>query len=402
MSGATDVGYRHRLKALEVAGTIESHLDAWAAERGWTTPLGWRREYGRLQPGRSPWAVLAYSGDRGQAAVRVDLIEERLVAVESTRPTEDEPSGLTITDCPDDQALPGLRTVLTALADPAIVRYRPGNRCTVRGGSGEDERFVKVTSHAPEPQIDAQALWAASCAGAFSFAVAQPRGWDLRTQSSWYGVVPGEPITASLLGPDGPAVARRIGTALAELARSPVSPTAAIGPPEQLARSGRMVRRTVAVAPVLEPDLEAALEMLARLHGDFSARPPVPVHGSPHMHQWLEDATGRLGLVDFDRFALGEPELDLATFLVELESESERVASMIDLELALIEGFDAVDGLLDPTRLATYTAHKRLAKVARTACGLRPDGVDRAARHLAVLTEDLVNLNPTAARPPTR
>ena len=40
----------------------------------------------------------------------------------------------------------------------------------------------------------------------------------------------------------------------------------------------------------------------------------MPVHGAPHQHQWLADGQ-RLGLIDFDRFALGDPELDLAVTL---------------------------------------------------------------------------------------
>jgi len=53
------------------------------------------------------------------------------------------------------------------------------------------------------------------------------------------------------------------------------------------------------------------------------------------MHQWLVDGDGRLGLVDFDRYALGEPELDIATFLVELETESPRAVPMAELTAAV-------------------------------------------------------------------
>ena len=138
--------------------------------------------------------------------------------------------------------------------------------------------------------------------------------------------------------------------------------------------------------------------MLTRLHEDFVPRPLVPVHGSPHMHQWLQSDDGRLGLVDFDRFALGEPELDLATFLVELESESDRTVAMADLEQALAVGFEAAAGRLDETRLAVYAVHKRLAKVARTACGMRPDGAARAERHLDALADDLADLDRRSSR----
>ena len=49
--------YRDRVAAL-AGGAVEASLDAWAAEHG--EPTGrWRRVFGRLEPGRSPWAVLA-------------------------------------------------------------------------------------------------------------------------------------------------------------------------------------------------------------------------------------------------------------------------------------------------------------------------------------------------------
>jgi len=114
------------------------------------------------------------------------------------------------------------------------------------------------------------------------------------------------------------------------------------------------------------------------------------------MHQWLIDRAGRLGLVDFDRYALGEPELDLATFLVELETESPRAVPMAELEEAVVAGFRAAGGTVDPGRLALYTAHKRLAKVARTAAALRPDAEDRARAHLDRLAPALAALAPAA------
>jgi aminoglycoside phosphotransferase (APT) family kinase protein len=117
----------------------------------------------------------------------------------------------------------------------------------------------------------------------------------------------------------------------------------------------------------------------------------VPVHGAPHMHQWLVDDAGRLGLVDFDRYALGEPELDVATFLVELETESPRAVGMAELEAATAAGFRAAGGRLDPDRMTLWTAHKRLAKVARTAAALRPDAEARALAHLDRL--DLTGLD---------
>ena len=375
--------YRDRLAAL-AGGTIEARLDAWAAEQG--EPTGrWRRVFGRLEPGRSPWAVLAYQAGDGPT-VRVLLGE----------PEQGEPLGpVEIARCTADPALPGLAPTLAALDRAEVVRYRPGNRCTVRGRSGGSVRYVKVLARATDDQTDARALRGAG----LPFAVAEPHGWDPRTRAAWYGAVPGGPIAPDLLGPDGAALAERIGRALGELAAAPLRPVHRTGPADQLARTGRALTRAAAAAPALADRLRGTRDVLAQVHDRLPPRPLLPVHGAPHMHQWLIDGTGRLGLVDFDRYARGEPELDVATFLVELESESPRAAGMAELAAATEAGFCASGVRLDPDRLALWTAHKRLAKVARTAASLRPDAEVRAGVHLDRL--DLAGLGAGPARPPT-
>ena len=131
-------------------GIIEASLDAWAAAQG--EPTGqWRRVFGRLEPGRSPWAVLAYEA-AGGPTVRVLLGEPE--PGESLGPVE-------IARCTADPALPGLAPTLAALDRAEVVRYRPGNRCTVRGRAGGAVRYVKVLARTSDDQTDARALWAA-------------------------------------------------------------------------------------------------------------------------------------------------------------------------------------------------------------------------------------------------
>jgi aminoglycoside phosphotransferase (APT) family kinase protein len=118
------------------------------------------------------------------------------------------------------------------------------------------------------------------------------------------------------------------------------------------------------------------------------------VHGAAHLGQWLVDDTGRLGLVDFDRFARGEPEFDLATFVVELRAAS-RGRPTEELETAVLDGFRAVAGEVDAQRLALYISHGQLGTVARTACALRPDAEERAAPLLEELQSPLDRLAST-------
>ena len=164
--------HRDRVAAL-AGGAVEARLDAWVTQHG--EPIGrWRRVFGRLEPGRTPWAVLAYEADGGPT-VRVLLGE----------PAAGEPLGpVEIARCTADPALPGLAPTLAALDRAEVVRYRPGNRCTVRGRCGGSVRYVKVLARATDDQTDARALWAAG----LPFAVAEPRGWDPRRRASrWPG-----------------------------------------------------------------------------------------------------------------------------------------------------------------------------------------------------------------------
>jgi aminoglycoside phosphotransferase (APT) family kinase protein len=245
-------------------------------------------------------------------------------------------------------------------------------------------RYVKVLSAAVDDQEEARDRWAASVSGSLSFAVAEPHGWDERSMSSWFGVVPGTPARADLFGPQGAALAARIGESLGELAVAPLRPARRADAAVQLARTERGVARAVAAAPALATALGRAADSLGRAHDRTRTRALVPVHGAPHLGQWLVDETGRLGLVDFDRFAWGEPEFDLATVVVDLRSSSPG-PSTDELETAVTDGFRAVAGDFDARLFELYVLHKRLAKVVTTACALRPDAEERASRRLEEL-----------------
>ena len=58
-----------------------------------------------------------------------------------------------------------------------------------------------------------------------------------------------------------------------------------------------------------------------------------------------------------------------------------------ELNRAFLDGYSDRGVALEPSLLAVYRAHKRLAKALRTARALRPDGDERAERHLARAAE---------------
>jgi hypothetical protein len=384
--------YRGRLERL-AAGAVEPHLDDWAVRHSCDRAGPWRRAYGKLRPNRSPWALLVYDAP-GVPTVQVRLLEpddDRAVGDPSHVRPAGELGRVEVVACADDPALPGLGEVLGSLERPRVARYHPGDRCTVHGGAGASSRYVKVFSEDGDDQREARERWTAALSGELSFAVAEPHGWDVRTRSSWYGVVPGRPLEPVPAGADGAGFARQVGVSLGELAVSTLRPSRRDDAAHQLARTRRGLARASAAVPALTADLEHASRALSRAHERLAPRTLVPIHGAAHLGQWLVDDAGRLGLIDFDRFAMGEPEFDLATFVVELVAAT-GARDSADLPGAVLDGFRSVAGELDPDRMAVYLLHKRLGRAARAAAGLAPDGEERARRQLDELAPDLAAL----------
>lgn len=176
--------YAEGLAELADGRVVAARVAQWAAGVG--LPMRqWEREYGRFRPGRTPWAVLAYTHPEG-LAVRVDIHD-----------TAGRLDSMSVSPAAADPALPGLGPVLAELDRARIVRYRPGHRCTVRGEGRRAPRFVKVAPDGAQVHADAARLWAVR--GALPFTVAEPLGWDGRTGAAWYGVVPGRPIADEVL-----------------------------------------------------------------------------------------------------------------------------------------------------------------------------------------------------------
>jgi aminoglycoside phosphotransferase (APT) family kinase protein len=82
-----------------------------------------------------------------------------------------------------------------------------------------------------------------------------------------------------------------------------------------------------------------------------------------------------LMLVDFDRFGLGDPELEVATFVAEADFESSCYSSAAGE--AFRAGFEA-KWPLNAKLFNAYRVHKHIAKALRTATALRLDARERA------------------------
>lgn len=385
--------YRGRLALL--AGD-QPLVDAIAASptlgRG-DAATAWRRVYGRFMPWASPYALLVFERDHPtQTFVTVEVFEEA---------TSDAGVGLTCVPelgwircswLADDQGLPTLQDALQVEGRTSIVRYRPGRRCTFRVTTDVGTRYGKVFPNDAGAALHQMglALWEARQAGELGFAVAEPIGWDAERRVLWQQAVAGRPLLERLSEPDGVALAERMGRAAGTLPASRLRPAALFDGSVQRARSWSYARELGERVPALADDAEGLGEALDAIHRQRPGH-ARPIHGAPHVNQWLEHGP-QLALVDFDRVSMGDPELDVATFLGELDFEEELTTPVELIAAAFVAGYESEAGRLDAFLLSAYRAHKRLAKALRSARALRPDGDVRATRHLATAKDALAAL----------
>lgn len=402
MRSAHDV-YRSRLALLSRDEVLQAMI------RPVTEPEHtWTRVYARFTPGHAtggqhgPYTRLVYARADGQSLVTLDVFEDAPSADSCERVCHYEDLGwVGLTRFPSDDRLPSLAAALAVDGDVTIVRYRPGRRCTFRVERGADVRYGKVFPRGHGDSGTAlheagTALWGAAARSELGFAVAEPVAWDAARQTLWQRAVRGDAVAPALAGPDAVVLGRRLGQALATLTRSSVRPVAAFTAAVQCTRSRAYADELAIRVPSLATQATALIDALEAVHADRPAR-ALPIHGAPHIHQWLTDSQGRLALVDFDRLSVGDPELDVATFLGELDFEDGLHVPRSAIAAAFVDGYESVTGPLDATLAAAYRAHKRLAKALRSARAVRTDGDRRAAVHLTSAGDALAARTDTVA-----
>jgi len=389
MSENPRVTHGRRLAALESDSAALAALSRIGERRHWWDPATtWVRTYGRFTPGRSPFATLVFEAQLPrQQLVHVEVSADRPLATGETAAYDcDETLGwLRVTRLEADRSLPGLAAVLAHPGDVRVVRYRPGRRCTLRVTHGEVTRYAKVFETDAGARLfeESQWLWRATLAGEFGFVVAKPDCWDGETRTLWHHEVAGVPVPAELRGRAAPELVQRIGRAAASITRASLVPNLVFDDARQVERSRQYVKELTRTVPRLAPIAHTLLTRLSTLHASFDRRRLRPIHGAPHPSQWLQGQDG-LGLVDFDRLAFGDPELDAATFLGELEFEGGLTIPAERLGDLFLTAYESVSGPLDRPLLSAYLAHKRLAKSLRLARSFAADGDARAERTLDV------------------
>lgn len=361
----------------------------------WSTEASWFRAYGRHPAGLLPYAIFVYESHGDPQHLCLIEISKQKPSLEGENSVilQDALLGwIKIRKFPSDPYLPTLQEVLNACAHARVVRYRPHWRCTLRQEDDTGIHYVKVfrpgdgnVEELHDAGID---ILNAASRGELDFDVAPPERYDRGLNAIWQSNVRGSPAAPELYGKRGSEIARRMGLACGSIPRANLHPSNILDLPWHLRSTesySQIVRKRL---PDLADTVDEFFQKIVALHRNISDRALLPIHGSPHPSQWLMGET-RLGLVDFDRFSLGDPELDVATFMAEVDFTKSTLISTATLNQAFIDGYEARYGQLDPARLRLYRAHKRFAKVQRTACSLNPDAPSRAVRHMTLAWEAL-------------
>jgi hypothetical protein len=384
--------YRDPLAALagpEALLALEEAGSRW----GWTGRGTWTRMYERFDPDREPFAtcVLVAEGTP-QRIVRLEAFGERQPepAPRACLVRAGAAGRLRVTRFPFDPGLPTLEQALAGSPRATVVRYRPGRRCTIRVEDDGRIRFAKLYGGGAGERAHAVGLelWRARQRGELGFLVAEPERFDAELGAVWQGHVDGLPVRERLRGSRGEELARRIGRAAGTIRRAALRPNRRRDHRSELARAGLRCSELERRVPGLRGPARRLLAALDAAYAACKPGDPSPVHGALHTSQWLDDGAA-VALLDYDSLALGDPELDVATFLADLDVENRERVPVDRLGVSFLVGYEETAGGLDPRLLAAYRAGRRLEKALRAARAIRPDGDRRAARRLRMALESL-------------
>lgn len=394
--------YRKKLNYLSDERLMAQIVNSEAKYKNWiNVDRRWTRCYGRFYPGETVWARTVFESlaeeNLPQKICVLECFEQ-----ESVNPVDDGAydkllGWIRIKQFPNDDYLPYLPDVLSNVKPgiPTIVRYHPDKRCTIRVdySDGRPSEFAKVFSTNDGLRIyhESEMLWQASKVGRITMSVSQPIRWAAETNTLWQLEIPAKPIK-HLLTADGIALAYKIGCAAGSLPVSGLKINNLFGQQQQMERSlkegGDLCRRI----PALSGAFEFIIETLNKIHADFTGSTLVPIHRAPYPSQWLV-GENNLGLIDFDGLSMGDPELDIASFISEVDFENPVKLQCVSINKAFLAGYESVLGReIDLRLLAAYCVHKRISKAAKYAAAIHPNGDVRAEQTLGRVLCSLLSL----------
>jgi hypothetical protein len=333
---------------------------AWPREPG-RLSLEYNRNEGKLLAGQ--W--FANHTQAADVAVQTLRASERHGGRSYAYRLAGEPGGMLLLQRHGaDRKLPGLAALL-AQPGASLLVHRPERRAVVKLITGSTPQYARVL---PPERLAATLYTAATATAALQnspFAVPQLLRTDAAAGVAIWAALPGWPLDTLLDRPELPDLLHAIGAALRTLHIAPPANLRAHSAQAEIDVCTAWVAHAATAAPWLGPDLHARAAAI-RTALEKPAEPATLIHRDLYDKQIFVAAGGRLGLLDFDTLAAGEPALDLGNLIAHLELRmlqgfmSEEQAQ--HAAEALLSGYHPAGATLH--RLPVYHAAARL----RLAC----------------------------------
>ncbi len=204
-----------------------------------------------------------------------------------------------------------------------VVRYKPEDRCTNHyrilwegssfiffGKTFKDERGQELYDTFKK-------LWRWSSQSEILFQLAQPLGYNQNLKTLWQTALPGTPLMGNLERISDNDFLETVAKGLAQLHSSQLTSDKLRNAEECLTEAHTLAKTLEHHLPHLKQSLRILLEKFKLELTELGPLPQRPIHGAFRFKQLLLDDK-HVGVVDFDGFALGDPNEDVADFMVEL------------------------------------------------------------------------------------
>jgi len=212
-----------------------------------------------------------------------------------------------------------------------LVQYAAERACTVRAdlelrsqltGKTNQQVIFGKTYCADEGSNAWQllsGLWQSEARQSGRLLIPRPLAYQPEIKTIWQSGLAGVTLNEfDCASAEFPALLEKAGDAVAALHQSPIQTAPHISHSDLISKLEAAEKLIGSVAPSLRSKLHNLIIRLADAPAKFGSRPPVTLHGDLHLKN-LFVSGNRVALIDLDNVALGDPLLDVGSFVAGLQ-----------------------------------------------------------------------------------
>ncbi len=263
------------------------------------------------------------------------------------------------------EKLTGLESKNISELELDVVRYKPEDRCICRyqiSGEKSITLFTKTfKDNRGEELYEHQLyLWQWSSEKGILFDLAKPLGYHAPTRTLWQEALPGRPALENPSQLSKPEFLETVAKGLAQLHSSQLVSSKERRVEDCLNEAHDLRQTLEQHLPQFSSPLQTIVEKLEAKAPQFTF-PLRPIHSAFRLKQLLLDGE-RVGVVDFDGFAMGDPCEDVTDFMADLQAHLP-ANSAEKARYSFLESYRAhVPWTLTPQSLEWHSALKWLER----------------------------------------